>query len=199
LREEHHLIKENLKKNKNSYPAPRQIFFDTFPFLSSQKKIDHVPLTSVIGLHMTPSGMTSNPLSRDFIYQLMHTLLSYPIKLILFGTQAELSCFESQKNDRISFASHENIIENLAQVQYCDVMIAADSVFKTMSSMAKIPTIIFYEDLKSHFRDRVFIEPYVRNDIMFTYKYAYQSLEGVKIRSAIDFIMTILKDQLKLI
>lgn len=78
-------------------------------------------------------------------------------------------------------------------------MIGADSVFKTMSSMAKIPTIIFYEDVKSHFRDRVFIDPYVREDIMFAFKYAYQSLEGVKIKPAIDFIMNILKDRLKLI
>ena len=199
LREEHHLIKENLKKNKNSYPAPRQIFFDVFPFASSEKKRAHDRLMPVIGLHMSPSAMTSNPLSRDFIDQLMNTLMSYQIKLVLFGTQAELSQFEFQKNDRISFASHENIIENLAEVQYCDVMIGADSVFKTMSSMTKIPTIIFYEDVKSHFRDRVFIDPYVKEKIMFPYKYAYQSLEGVKIKPAIDFIMTILKDRLKLI
>jgi ADP-heptose:LPS heptosyltransferase len=199
LREEHHLIKENLKKNKNSYPAPRQIFFDVFPFASSEKKRAHDRLMPVIGLHMSPSAMTSNPLSRDFIDQLMNTLLSYQIKLVLFGTQAELSQFEFQKNDRISFASHENIIENLAKVQYCDVMIGADSVFKTMSSMTKIPTIIFYEDVKSHFRDRVFIDPYAKEKIMFPYKYAYQSLEGVKIKPAIDFIMTILKDRLKLI
>ena len=199
LREEHHLIKENLKENKNSYPAPRQIFFDAFPFTPSKKKLDHELSMPVIGLHMTPSAMTSNPLSRDFIDQLMHTLLSYQAKIVLFGTQAELSHFEFQKEDRISFASHENIIENLAQVQYCDVMIGADSVFKTMSSMAKIPTIIFYEDVKSHFRDRVFIDPYVRKDIMFAYKYAYQSLEGVNIKPAIDFIITILKDRLKLI
>jgi len=79
------------------------------------------------------------------------------------------------------------------------VMIGADSVFKTMSSMAKIPTIIFYEDVKSHFRDRVFIDPYVKKNIMFPYKYAYQSLDGVKIKPAIDFIVTILKDRLKLI
>ena len=193
------LIKENLKENKNSYPAPRQIFFDTFPFTPSEKKLDHDPLMPVIGLHMTPSAMTSNPLSRDFIDQLIHKLLSYQAKIVLFGTQAELSHFEFQKDDRISFASHESIIENLAQVQYCDVMIGADSVFKTMSSMAKIPTIIFYEDVKSHFRDRVFIDPYVRKDIMFAYKYAYQSLEGVNIKPAIDFIITILKDRLKLI
>jgi ADP-heptose:LPS heptosyltransferase len=199
LREEHHLIKENLKRNINSYPAPRQIFFDAFPFVSTEKKLDHDPLTSVIGLHMTPSAMTSNPLSRDFIDQLIHKLLSYQIRLVLFGTQAELNHFEFQKDDRISFASHKNIIENLAQVKSCDVMIGADSVFKTMSSMAKIPTIIFYEDVKSHFRDRVFIDPYVRKKIMFTYKYAYQSLEGPKIEIAIDFIMNILKDRLKLI
>ena len=199
LREEHHLIKENLKKNKNSYPAPRQIFFDAFPFTPSENKLDHDRSMPVIGLHMTPSAMTSNPLSRDFIDKLMHTLLSYQIKLVLFGTQTELTHFEFQKDDRISFASHENIIENLAQVQYCDVMIGADSVFKTMSSMAKIPTIIFYEDVKSHFRDRVFIDPYVKKNIMFSYRYAYQSLEGAKIKPAINFITTILKDRLKLI
>ena len=37
LREEHHLIKENLKKNKNSYPAPRQIFLMYFHLHHQQK------------------------------------------------------------------------------------------------------------------------------------------------------------------
>ncbi len=199
LREEHHLIKANLKHNKHSYPAPRQVFFDMFPFTTSEKKLAHDPLIPVIGIHMMPSAMTSSPLSRDFIDQLINTLLSYQIKLVLFGTQAELSHFEIQKDDRISFASNENIIKNLVEVQYCDVMIGVDSVFKTISSMAKIPTIIFYEDVKSRFRDRVFIDPYVKEKIMFPYKYAYQSLEGPKIKPAIDFIMTILRDRLKLI
>jgi ADP-heptose:LPS heptosyltransferase len=199
LREEHHLIKENLKQNKNSYPVPRQIFFDAFPFLSSQSKLDHDPLIPVIGLHMTPSAMTSSPLNEEFIDQLIHQLLSCRTQIVLFGTQAELSHFKFKKSDRVSFASHENIIENLALVKNCDVMIGADSVFKTMSSMAKIPTIIFYEDVKSNFRDRVFIDPYAIKKIMYTYKYAYQSLEGRKIKPAIDFIMTILKDRLKLI
>ncbi len=197
LREEHHLIKENLKKNKNSYPAPRQVFFDVFPFTSSEKKRAHDPLIPVIGIHMTASAMTSNALSRDFIDQLINTLLLYPINIVLFGTQKELSIFNFKKHDCISFASHENIIENLAEVQYCDVMIGADSVFKTMSSMARISTITFYEDIKSHFRDRVFIDPYVKEKIMFAYK--YKSLKGHEIKPAIDFIINILKDRLKLI
>ena len=146
---------------------------------------------------MTPSNMTSSPPSKAFIDQLIKTLFSYPIKIVLFGTRNELTHFKFKKSDPVTFASHKNIIVNLSLVQYCDVMIGADSVFKTMSSMAKIPTILFYEDIKSHFRDRAFINPYVREKIMYVYK--YQVLKGNTIKPAINFIMEILKYQLKLI
>ena len=199
LRKEHHVIKDSLKENKNFYPAPRQIFFDSFPFPIKQKNIFQNKSIPIIGLHMTPSAMTSNPLSKELIDQLIKKLLTYPIKIILFGTRKELNLFKFTKSDHVFFASHENIIENLTLVQYCDAMIGADSVFKTMASMAKIPTILFYEDVKSHFRDRVFINPYVKEKIIFPYKYQYQSLKGNRIEPAIDFIMGILKNKLKLI
>ena len=99
----------------------------------------------------------------------------------------------------ITFACDKNIIKNLALVKFCDVVIGVDSVFKTMSSMSKIPTICFYEDVKSRFRDRVFIEPYTSEKIMYGYKYKYNSLKGKEINHAIDFTIGILRYRLKII
>ena len=93
----------------------------------------------------------------------------------------------------------KNIINNLSLVKHCDVLIGADSVFKTMSSMSMIPTILLYEDVKSHFRDRVFINPYVKKKVIYPYKYRLGSMEGENLKITVDFILDILTHNLKLI
>jgi hypothetical protein len=64
-------------------------------------------------------------------------------------------------------------------------MIASDSVFKTMASMLKIPSIVLHKDNSNHFRDRTFIEPYVKAHCMSVYK--YKSLEGKEVDTALAF------------
>ena len=198
-REEHHKIKSYFRKKNKSYPAPREVFFDQFPFHVTKKELHHRKERVTIGLHMTPSAMTSNALSLPFKQKLIQTLLKFKVEIILFGTKKELNDLRHIKNNGIIFASDENIINNLSLVKHCDVLIGADSVFKTMSSMSRIPTILLYEDVKSHFRDRVFINPYVKNKIIYPYLYQLGSMEGLNLKLTIDFILDILTRELKLI
>ena len=198
-REEHHKIKSFFRKKEHSYPAPREVFFDRFPFQVMKKNLHQKNGSVTIGLHMTPSAMTSNALSHTFKQKLIQTLLQFKVQIILFGTKKELHDLRDIKNNSIIFASDENIINNLSLVKHCDVLIGADSVFKTMSSMSMIPTILLYEDVKSHFRDRVFINPYVKKKVIYPYKYRLGSMEGENLKITLDFILDILTHNLKLI
>jgi ADP-heptose:LPS heptosyltransferase len=84
------------------------------------------------------------------------------------------------------FAKDKNVIKNLSLVTQCDLMIASDSVFKTMASMLNIPSIVLHKDNKNPFRDRTFIEPYVKAGSMSVYK--YQHLED-EVDDALAFTM----------
>lgn len=73
-------------------------------------------------------------------------------------------------------------------------MIASDSVFKTMASMLNIPSIVLHKDNKNPFRDRTFIEPYVKAGSMYVYK--YQNLED-EVGDALSFTMKHIKTLFK--
>ena len=51
--------------------------------------------------------------------------------------------------------------------------------------MIHIPTIVLHKNNKNPFRDRTFIEPYVKAHCMYVYK--YQSLEGSEVDRALEF------------
>jgi hypothetical protein len=52
--------------------------------------------------------------------------------------------------------------------------------------MSSIPTLVYHADNNNHFRDRVFINPYIKAGVMTVYK--YQALEK-EIDPAIDFAL----------
>ena len=105
----------------------------------------------------------------------------------LFGTKDELKSLHIKTHRAISLAQDQNVIKNLSLVHQCDLMIASDSVFKTMASMLKIPSVVLHKDNSNHFRDRTFIEPYVKAGSMSVYK--YKSLEGHEVDTALAFTM----------
>ena len=93
------------------------------------------------------------------------------------------------------FASDENIIKNLSLVTYCDFFIGSDSVFKTMASMLKKPTIVLHHNIKNNFRDRVFISPYIKERLMHVYKYS--NFNKREMKSALNFISNVMNVELK--
>jgi hypothetical protein len=52
--------------------------------------------------------------------------------------------------------------------------------------MLGIPTLVYHADNHNHFRDRVFINPYIKAGVMTVYK--YQALDK-EINTAIDFAL----------
>jgi ADP-heptose:LPS heptosyltransferase len=126
-------------------------------------------------------------LSPDFVIKLLSFLTQSKYKIILFGTKDELKSFNTKSSHHLTLAQDQNVIKNLSLVTQCDLMIGSDSAFKTMSSMLKIPSIVLHKDNANRFRDRTFIEPYVKAHCMYVYK--YQRLEGREVDIALAFTL----------
>lgn len=56
--------------------------------------------------------------------------------------------------------------------------------------MIKIPTIVLHQNTKNNFRDRVFIQPYLKNHMMHVYKYNNFSKQEIKV--ALHYVLNIL-------
>ena len=184
--EDYVVIRDKLQKVPDTYICPRTLFFKTNPFISTKKKALKKPY--VIGIHMGSSKLAAGKaLSPDFVLKLLTWLMHAKYKIILFGTKDELKSLHIKTHRAISLAQDQNVIKNLSLVNQCDLMIASDSVFKTMASMLKIPSVVLHKDNANHFRDRTFIEPYVKAHYMSVYK--YKNLEGPEVDDALAFTM----------
>ena len=167
-REEHQAIEVNLKKNDLSCWCPRHIFFDKFPINVKDKPPFKNGL--IIGFQIGSSRLTNKPLDIKFAINLIDNLLKLKYKVILFGTQAELAQLAYKSHHHVFLACDKDIIKNLSLVRFCDLLIGGESVFKTMSSMSRIPTLVLHEDNNNRYRDRTLINPYVQKGIMHVYK-----------------------------
>ncbi len=182
--EDYVVLRDRLQTASDTYVCPRTLFFKTNPFVNTKKKV--LKKSNVVGLHMGSSQLAAGKaLSSDFVLKLITFLTQSKYKVILFGTKDELKSLDIKPQPQITLAQDQNVIKNLSLVNQCDLMIASDSVFKTMSSMLNIPSIVLHKDNKNPFRDRTFIEPYVKAKCMYVYK--YQSLENKEVDSALAF------------
>ena len=188
-KEEYRAIRNLLRKHDYTYVCPRALFFKASPFGN--------PVTSkhtkrkTIGIHAGASSLGSHKaIPADFTRQLLKYLDRENFKIILFGTKKELNEIQNLKNKDIVFASDKNIIKNLALVEHCDFFIGSDSVFKTMASMLKKPTIVLHQNIKNNFRDRVFITPYIKEQLMYVYKYT--NFNKTDTKSALQFISNVM-------
>jgi len=178
-------IRDKLQTISDTYVCPRTLFFNENPFSSAKKKSPQKPY--VIGIHMGSSKIASGKaLSLNFVIKLLKKLTQLQHKIILFGTEGELKLLKIKSSQDVIFAKDKNVIKNLSLVNQCDLMVASDSVFKTMASMLTIPSIVLHKDNKNPFRDRTFIEPYVKAGSMSVYK--YQHLED-EVDDALAFTM----------
>jgi len=187
-------IRDKLQKLPDTYICPRTLFFKENPF-SVTKKMSLKKKPYVVGVHMGSSKIASGKaLVKDFVIELIEELNQLKCKIILFGTEEELRSLNIPSSEYIAFAKDKNVIKNLALVNRCDLMIASDSVFKTMASMLNIPSIVLHKDNKNPFRDRTFIEPYINTGSMSVYK--FQNLEN-EVGDALSFTMKRIKTLFK--
>jgi hypothetical protein len=192
--DEYRIILHKLKKLKYSYWCPKQIFFDAVPF-KAQERVK-LKTNVVIGLQIGSSRLTNSPLSIKFALKLIDVLLGIGCSLILFGTKKEIDQLKLKPKKELFFATNKDITKNLSLVQFCDLLIGGESVFKTMSSMSKIKTLVIHEDNNNRFRDRVFTNPYIQTGVMNVYK--YKNLDN-EIPLILDYVKHLIQNELKLI
>ena len=63
-----------------------------------------------------------------------------------------------------------------------------------MASMLKKPTIVLHQNIKNNFRDRVFITPYINEQLMYVYKYT--NFNKTDMKSALQFISNVMNLEL---
>jgi len=186
--DEYRSIRQKLKKLKRSYICPRSLFFERPPFKpqTSLNLAKHF----TIGIHMGSSKLGPNKsLSKAFVQDLIKKLNTLHYKIILFGTLDEIKPLQLKLNKNLMIPNNKKIVDSLSLVSQCDLFIGSDSVFKTMASMLKISTIVLFKDSANHFRDRVFINPYVDQKVMHVYK--YKTLEGFENTKAMQYVLEI--------
>jgi ADP-heptose:LPS heptosyltransferase len=192
-KEEYRAIRNLIRNNGHTYVCPRALFFKASPF-GNPVKSKHTK-RKTIGIHAGASSLGSHKaIPAGFTKELLAYLNRENYKIILFGTKKELSQMQTFKNKDIVFASDKNIIKNLALVNDCDLLIGSDSVFKTMASMLKKPTIVLHQNIKNNFRDRVFITPYIKEQLMYVYKYT--NFNKTDMKSALQFISNVMNLEL---
>ncbi len=175
--DERAMIDKELLAIANLYPCPQSDFLDPV-FFSDPNPL---PNKKTVGIHIGGSqfavneqikhGVLTKNLTPDFLYALLDFLDEKDFNLILFGTQDEMSALNLTKYKNLILANSPDILKNLTYVKHCNLLIGSDSVFKTMSSMLKIPTVVLLANVKDGYRDRVFIEPYVKSNIMKVIKF----------------------------
>ena len=191
--EEYREIRNLLKQNEHSYICPRALFFKASPFGTTRSLKNTKRKT--IGIHPGASVLASyKAIPVEFIKTLAEYLKQEGFKVILFGTKKELSKMQSLKDKDTLFASDTNIIKNLSRVEHCDFFIGSDSVFKTMASMLKKPTVVLHQNHKNNFRDRVFITPYIDKHMMHVYQYT--NFNKREMQSALQFISNVMNTEL---
>ena len=192
--DEHRAIRSELKKIQCSYWCPKNVFFNQIPFSTKDKP--KLKTDVIIGLQIGSSRLTNSPLTVKFALKLLDVLFDMGCSIILFGTKKEIDQLKLKPRKELFFANDKDITKNLSLVQFCDLLIGGESVFKTMSSMSKIKTLVIHEDNSNRFRDRVFTNPYIQTGVMNVYK--YKNLDS-EIPLVVDYVKHLIQNELKLI
>lgn len=126
-------------------------------------------------------------MSSNFVGFLLGRLLTPSDHLLVFCAPAEAHHLPETLGklySRATIVAYEDIWESLSCVTMCDFVIAVDSSVKTISSMLRIPTVTMVGDFVEPFRDRHFLEPYVRAGVMRTVR--YQTFSSEKAEEALQ-------------
>ncbi len=187
----------SLPRDTQYFSCPRTQYFDVNPFDIEEPLFDNGK--PVVGIHINGSayaiktqkkfGLTLKAIPAKVIKQ----LVSDNYNVIVFGLRDEIEPIGLIESDTLRLIINENPAKSLAYVQQCNSVIASDSGIKTMSSMLKIPTMVWLGDYQDHPRDQMFIDPYVSDGVMRIFRYKdvnAQFNDGIK--QSKDFLQTVL-------
>lgn len=190
-------INKLLEKRKNTYHCPRSIFFSKNPFELVDPIYNTKGKNLIVGIHVGASKIgVDKTLPEIFTEKLTHQLIADGFDVIFFCTKEERKLLPIKVDKRISFAMSKNIVKNLSRVKECDYFIGSDSAFKTMSSMLRIPTLVIMPIKKlNSFRDRMFLDPYVKEGIISVYTLGI--INSYNINKALSFVRNKLNEVFK--
>jgi ADP-heptose:LPS heptosyltransferase len=164
---------ESMGRKEPMVSAIRMKYFQENPFPKQKPLFNDKKL--VIGIHLcgsqysTDSYNRTGAITKAIPADIINALSDHNI--ILFGLTEEIARLNLTPSSNVKTISYLDPAKSLSYVAQCDIVVAADSSIKTMSCMLKIPTFVWLADHIDHFRDTVFINPYVDDGIMETYKY----------------------------
>lgn len=147
----------------------------------------------IIGIHPFGSGFSKDIYSRfnlpvkfipaEIIAELINKNKNF--NFFIFGSPKEFAEWGSVGDfDCVRFVSFDNIVNSLACVKHCSKLLGTDSCFKTMSSSHRIKTYCLVGDFDDQTRDFYFIDEYVKDGVMKTFR--YKNLEEQK-NEVLDF------------
>lgn len=90
----------------------------------------------------------------------------------IFGSKAELDSINLNNNHTKIYG---NIWESLIAAYICDAMIGTDSSIKTLTASQWITSHVFHPDIPHNYKDCLFLDPYVKANIMKVYPFTEQN------------------------
>lgn len=125
----------------------------------------------VIGIHPFGSNFSRRFLSeinfpsKDIPIEIVKKLIIESKNYIIFGSKDELSAYSDfEKADNVCLCYHDDIWVSLSHLSICSKIIACDSSFKTLSLTKKVDTYLIINDYDDEPRDKIFINPYLKDD-----------------------------------
>jgi len=155
--------------------CPRTQYFEKNPFNIENSLFKNDK--PVVGFHINGSSYAIKTqtqfgmILKSIPIQVITELISENYNAIIFGLKEEIYQIGLKESENLRLIADENPAKSLAYVQQCQVVVASDSGIKTMSAMLKIPTMVWLGDYKDPPRDQMFIDPYVRDGVIQTFRY----------------------------
>ena len=179
-------------------PCPRSKYFDRPAFEPESLLFnDRKP---VIGVHINGSSFSLNTqkqfgiILKNIPTQLISELLSEKYNLMVFGLKQEIMSLDLCESKNLKFVTYEDPAKSLAFVAQCSAFVGSDSGFKTMSSMSRIPTLVWLGDYVDKPRDEMFISPYLRDGIIELFKYKNLDIDFAEgLKKTKDFLSRVLR------
>ena len=155
--------------------VPRTLFFESNPFKPQKPVFNNGRKT--IGIHLNGSKnsldtrIKQGKPPKELPPRIVGDLSEYNI--LLFGLPEEVQATGLKQSDTVKFITYLDIYQSLSYVAQCDAMVASDSSIKSMSSMLRIPTFLWMGDNEDYWRDLYFVDPYVKEGVMKTFRYVF--------------------------
>jgi FkbM family methyltransferase len=170
--------------------AGTELARDYFPSLPVPPPAIPLPMEKkgILGLHPMGSGYSNTFAQRfqapakwmspEFITALFEAVQDRFAHILVFCSPNEQHLIPEMLgslSSRSTTIAMPNVWASLSMVQLCSAVVAVDSSIKTIASMLRIPTVTLVGDYEEPFRDRHFLQPYVRAGIMKTLRYSVLS------------------------